>query len=279
MKNPVTKIVRLRVLVGIAALLSVGVASSAHAGTTYEFGVVPQFAPRKLASIWLPILEVLSRKTGLQFKMVGSPEIPQFELSYLAGQFDFAYVNPYHAVLGARNFGSVPLVRDGGRALAGILVVKKDSTVKDVKELQGKAIAFPAPNALAASLVVRSELATLHGVTVKPVYVNTHSSIYLNTVLGKTAAGGGVYATLRKQKKNIQDRLRVIYTTRKMNPHPVTVHPRVPAQDREKVREAFLEMARDKETAKLLANIPMRKAIAATMDDYKVILEWNLDKF
>lgn len=138
------------------------------AEVVYRFGVVPQFAPRQLANIWVPILKELESRTGLKFKMVGSPNIPKFEISFLAGEFDFAYMNPYHAMLASMQRGYVPLNRDHGRKLSGVLVVKKDDPIGDVKELDGMTISFPAPNALGASLLMRTDLAKIVDIKIKP---------------------------------------------------------------------------------------------------------------
>ena len=37
-----------------------------------------------------PVLDALSRQSGLRFELVGSPSIPEFEKQLLAGEFDFA---------------------------------------------------------------------------------------------------------------------------------------------------------------------------------------------
>ncbi|MDP6788547.1 MAG: phosphate/phosphite/phosphonate ABC transporter substrate-binding protein [Rhodospirillales bacterium] len=270
---------RARLLSILALIAPLFISPVWAAETAYRFGVVPQFEPRKLAGIWVPIIKELEKRTRLEFKMVGSSKIPDFEVSFLAGEFDFAYMNPYHAMLAAEKQGYVPLVRDGGRELFGILVLPKDSPIQDVKELAGKIVAFPAPNALGASLLIRADLETIHGVKVKPLYVQTHSSVYLNVILNKTAAGGGVQSTLNSQKKEIQDRLRVFYKTRAMAPHPLTAHPRVPRGHREAVKQALLEMAANEEGRALLEKIPMLEAVAANPKDYRVLKDWGLEHF
>ena len=133
--------------------------AAARGEDSFSFGVVPQFEARHLAAIWQPILEELGARTGYRFDLVGSPRIPAFEASFLAGEFDFAYMNPYHAMLAAEGQGYVPLVRDGAGRLRGILVVRDDSPYRDVADLEGRRIAFPSPNALGASLLMRADLA------------------------------------------------------------------------------------------------------------------------
>ncbi len=245
----------------------------------YRFGVVPQFEQRKLFRIWRPILNELEQRTGLSFKLVGSPKIPVFEQKFEQGDYDFAYMNPYHLLIAHDCQGYLPLVRDGGRTLKGILVVAKESSIKSVQELAGKRVAFPSPNALGASLLMRAELAKLHGVKVLPHYVKTHSSVYLHVALGQTLAGGGVAATMRSQKPEVRQRLRILYETRPMTPHPISAHPRVPEADREKVRRALLDMAQTEKGAALLAKIPMHKAVKAILEDYTPMSSWGLNEF
>lgn len=247
--------------------------------TVYRFGIVPQYAPRELANIWLPILSELEQRTGLKFLMQGSAKIPDFEVSFLSGEFDFAYMNPYHALLAGESPGYIPLVRDGGRKLSGILVVPKDSTIQNITELEGQKVAFPSPNALASALLMRAELETTHGVKVTPLYVQNHSSVYLNVILGKTAAGGGVLSTLKAQNLKIQDEIRIIYTTQKIHPHPITAHPRVPQEHRNAVRQAFLDMAGTEQGSALLQKIPIKSAIPASLEDYQVLKELGLESF
>ena len=245
----------------------------------YSFGVVPQFEPRKLASIWSPILHALEERTGYRFKMVGSPKIPDFERSFLKGEFDFAYMNPYHALLAGEGPGYVPVVRDGGRSLYGILVTRTDSPVNDVKDLHNKTIAFPSPNALGAALLMRADLSREHGVAFQPLYVQTHSSVYLNVMLKKAAAGGGVMSTLKKQRPEIQEGLKVLYKTREISPHPVSAHPDVPQTVRDAVRDAFIALSKTEKGLQMLSKIPMSMPVAAELDEYTKLKDWGLDEF
>jgi phosphonate transport system substrate-binding protein len=245
----------------------------------YSFGVVPQFEQRKLFRIWRPILNELEQRTGLRFKLVGSAKIPVFEQKYEQGDYDFAYMNPYHLLVAHDCQGYQPLVRDGGRQLRGILVVAKESQIQSVDELAEKRVAFPSPNALGASLLMRAELAKLHGVEIIPHYVQTHSSVYLHVALGQTIAGGGVASTLRSQKPEVREKLRILYETRPMSPHPISVHPRVPEADRLKVQQALLEMAKTEAGSALLAKIPMHQAQKASLEDYTPMSTWGLEEF
>ena len=141
----------------------------------YKFGVVPQFEARKIHKIWSPILSEIGRRMNKKFILVGSPRIPEFEVMFTRGEFDFAYMNPYHCLLAFDSQKYVPIVNDASRKLFGILAVRNDSLLRDIKDLQDKTIAFPAPNALGASLMTQSELKA-RKITYKKIFPQTHTS-------------------------------------------------------------------------------------------------------
>lgn len=242
----------------------------------FSVGIVPQFDSRRIFKIWRPILNQLERDTGYKFVLKGSQNIPSFEGEFEAGLFDFVYMNPFHLVVANKAQGYQPLVRDVGRQLHGVLVVKKDSEIQSVKELDGKTLAFPAPNALGASLLMRAELKNKHHIKFTPKYVNTHSSVYLNVLLQSAIAGGGVQKTLNQQPESIRNELRVLYRTEKVAPHPFSAHPRVPADVRNKVQQAMLDMADKRVTQRMLEKIPMKQIGKATLNDYEPLKKMGL---
>jgi phosphonate transport system substrate-binding protein len=86
-------------------------------------------------------------------------------------------------------------------------------------------------------------------------------------------------ATFTLQPQPVQDKLKIIYETRRVAPHPVMAHPRVPAGDREKLRQAFLDMGATPEGQALLARIPMKKVVAAKLSDYRELADWGLEHY
>ena len=115
--------------------------------------VVPQFPPIETYKRWAPVVEMISTKTGIKIDLRTYASIPEFERAILAGEPDLVFMNPYHQVMVKRDY--IPILRDS-TPLEGILVVRKDSPYQSVKDLDGKTIAFPAPNAYAAALYMRS---------------------------------------------------------------------------------------------------------------------------
>jgi len=267
----------MRIIVGLMLFFQVGV-SQLLAAESYSFAVVPQFEQRKLFAIWKPVVDELEKRTGLELKLVATLTVPEYERELSKGSFDFLYANPYHIMREAGRQKYIPLVRDGV-PLHGILVVRKDSALRNLNELEGKTLAMPSPNALGASLLLRADLERLYHVKMNMLYVKTHSSVYLHVANGLVEAGGGVEKTLEEQDQPIRDALRVLYTTREMPSHPISAHPRVPKEAREKVRKALLDMAATSAGQALLAEIPIKHIVPAAIEDYLTMREWGLETY
>ena len=262
----------------LTTLLLVASTLAPRAEADYRFGVIPQFGANHLLSIWTPILDEVSRRSGLQLTFTTAADIPEFEALTRQGAFDFAYMNPYQYLRAEKSQGYEPLVRDGERTLFGILVVPAESPIQTVAELEGQTVAFPTERALAASLLLRAELETLHGVAVEPLYEPNHSAAYAAVLMGRAAAAGGVLGTLQQQGPRAGEILRILFRTREMPPHPVVAHARVPAEHREAVRRALLEMAATEQGAALLARVPMEHPVPAIDGDYRPLQEWRLER-
>jgi len=253
-------------------------APSARGADAYSFGVVPQYDQRQMFATWKPIMDELQKRTGLSFRLVSAPTIQAFEKECLKGAYDFVYMNPYLLLKADKSAGYLPIIRDRSE-LRGILVVRKESPVNSPAGLNGKTIAFPSPNALGASLLMRADLSNLFHIGFAHLYVTSHGSVYLHVAKGLAEAGGGVEKTLREQDPAIRDALKVIYTTRPMPSHPVAAHPRVAGRDAGKVRRAFIEMEAAPGGRELLAKIPMNHPIPAALQDYAPMRKWGLDAF
>lgn len=241
--------------------------------------VVPQFQAADVHRNWTPVIERIKQVTGLNVVLRITKDIPTFEDEFQAGQADLVYLNPYHQVMAHRAQGYVPLVRDA-QLLTGIVVVRKDDPIQSMAQLAGKEIAYPAPNAFGASLLVRSHLAEVDKVQTQPFYAKTHTNAYRQVIVGKSAAAGGVRATLEKEPEEVRAALRVLWETPAAAPHPLSAHPRVPAQQAQAIANAILKMAAEPQGQELLKAILMPQPVRADYArDYRPLEKLKLDKY
>ncbi len=251
----------------------------ARAAQTFTVAVVPQFPAEEIFRDWTPVLKEVSRLTGLDLKLKTYASIPEFETAFLSGEPDFAYMNSYHAVMAKKAAGYTPILRDDATRLTGILVVRKDSPITRVQELEGATLAFPSPNAFGASLYIRALLTEEYKINFKPEYVTTHSNVYRHVVTGRVPAGGAIRKTLAEETPELQAQLRVLYETPSTYSHPIAAHPRVPAQAREAVLQAFLTLGANPAFAEQLKAIQLPKPVKSDFKDYAPLEKLGLEKF
>lgn len=101
-----------RAAVALAGVIGLGAPRSSRPADAYTFAVVPQFEPRKLFAIWRPILDEVSRRTGLALTLEAALSVHEFENALSSGRYDFIYSNPYHVFRERHRQGYIPLVRD-----------------------------------------------------------------------------------------------------------------------------------------------------------------------
>lgn len=241
--------------------------------------VVPQLPASQTYVRWAPVLERVGQSAGLCFDLKISQSIPDFEGDLLGGKPDFAFMNPYHEVMAYQAKGYLPLLADGRNKLDGIIVVKNKSRISSIEDLRGTKMAFPAPNAFAASLLVRATLAK-QGIEIEPIYVKSHNNVFRSVIAGDVSAGGAVNNTFQREPSEIQGQIRTLYVTRSYMPHPFSVNPRIPAKDREKVIQGFLNLTKSQEGLALLDGIQMPEPILVNYaHDYQPLERLGLEKF
>jgi len=286
LKSYVKKIPMLKILSRLACvyLLCTQTCLSACLGSqlstkVYTFDVVPQLPAAKIYTSWSPLLQRVGQDAGLCFELRVSASIPEFEQRFLKGESDFTFLNPYHAVLAYQKKKYQPLLADSQDLLTGILVVRSDNPIKNLSDLKGKNVTFPAPNSFAASLLIRAELAK-QKIDITPLFVKTHSNVYRSVINKDALAGGGVNNTLDNEAPEVRQQLRVLYETPAYTPHPIATHPSVTSEVRDRFLKAIVKLSQDEEGQKLLDGINLHKPQAVNYaKHYKVLESLQLEKF
>ena len=233
----------------------------------FTFGIVPQQAASKLARLWAPVFDYLGRSAGLEIKFRTAPDIPEFERRLAAGDYDFAYMNPYHYTVFSREPGYRAFAKSKGKLLKGILVVRKDSPIQDPRGLSGATLAFPAPAAFAASVLTRAYL-NQERIAFTPKFVSSHDSVCLAVAKGLYPGGGGVVRTFESLEPAVRDELRILWTTKGYTPHAFAAHPQVPEEKVKRLAEAMLAMGQNEDGRALLAPLGLKGFEAAADADW-----------
>ena len=256
----------LAVILAVMPIVS-STSPGAEESLTLSIGIVPQQNATKLARLWTPICNYLSQQTGYRYVFKTAKDIPTFEKRLAAGEYDLAYMNPYHYTEFSIDPGYRAFARETNKRIQGIVVVKKDSAIQSIVELSGKTLAFPAPAAFAASVLPRAYFRTKQ-IEISPRYVSSHDSVYLTVSKNLYPAGGGIQRTFNNMSEAIRKQLRILWKTPGYTPHAFAAHPRLPEAVVKATADALIAMSTDEQGDKLLKNLNFNPIGPASDEDW-----------
>ncbi|WP_425403823.1 phosphate/phosphite/phosphonate ABC transporter substrate-binding protein [Hwanghaeella sp.] len=159
----------------------------------YVFGIHPLHNPERLHEIFGPLMRHLEAKIPeAKFRLEASRNYAAYDEKLYSGKFHFSLPNPFQTINslkhGYRVFGKM----GDDHNFRGIILVRKDSGIEKVEDLKGKPVSFPAPSALAATMMPQFYLQTNGLDVMKDLdirYVGSQESSIMNVFLGDTVAG------------------------------------------------------------------------------------------
>ncbi len=242
---------------------------------TYTLGLIPQGTALSMHRRWAPLVKRLSRETGLDFKLRLYEHVSEFEQALAEGQLDLAYLNSTQEAMAFNHQGYMPLVRSS-KKFKGAVFVHRDSPIQSLDDLRNQDIAFVSERSL-CSVTLRQNLQQESGdASFNIIYAGSSSNVYKNVILGRAVAGGTLDVSLLRESPEIISRLRPIYETPELAPHPIAVHPRHAQTLGEPLTQAMLRIAEDPAGQKLLRKVRMPSPLMRA--DYQRDYQW-LEKY
>ncbi|MDO6536096.1 phosphate/phosphite/phosphonate ABC transporter substrate-binding protein [Alteromonas stellipolaris] len=251
----------------IFAFLALTLFATYGACNTLTLGIVPQQSAKKLAETWQPLINYISEHANIDVVFKTAKDIPTFEQRLAEGEYDIAYMNPYHFVVFHDSVGYRALARQIDKRIKGIIVVDANSDIVSLDDLNGKEIAFPSPAAFAATIIPSAYLKQ-QGILFTPRYVHSHDSVYLNVQRGFFNAGGGIIRTFNGVDDNTRSALRILWESDGYTPHAIATHPRITDTQRDALLTALLTLSEDEDNKQLLKNVGFKGFISSVDEDW-----------
>lgn len=252
---------------------------------TLIFGVHPLHNPHRLFQVYQPLIDHLNRNLpGVRLRLEASRDYADFEHKVADRHFHFALPNPYQTVAsqryGYRVFGKM----GDDRNFRGVILVRRDSGIDKPADLKGKAVSYPAPTALAATMMpqwffheagidVRRDLVNQ--------YVGSQESSIMNVYLGKTVAGATwppPWRSFVREHPDIAAQLEVKWETPSLVNNGLVVRADVPPETVRRVRELLLRLPESEEGRALLASLELSRFEAADEASFQPVKDF-LERF
>lgn len=187
----------------------------------YSFAVHPLHNPSRLYEAFNPLMEYLNNHIPqAYFRLEASRDYPTYDKKLAQAQVDFALPNPYQTVTAIETGRYQVLSKMGDDYnFRGIILVRKDSGIEKISDLRGKTISYPAPTALAATMLPQYFLFQQGLDIQKDVtnqYVGSQESSIMNVFHGEVDAAATwppPWELLSQQRPELKNQLRVQWQT------------------------------------------------------------------
>ncbi|OGS92036.1 MAG: phosphonate ABC transporter substrate-binding protein [Gallionellales bacterium GWA2_60_18] len=247
----------------------------------YVVGIHPLHNPKRLFEVYGPIVEYLDANIPeASFRLEASRNYEEFDKKLYSGHFDFAMPNPYQTVrslkYGYRVFGKM----GDDENFRGIILIRKDSGIREVTDLKGKKVSYPSAIALAATMMPQYYLHT-HGLDVnrdiENLYVGSQESSIMNVLRGHVAAGATwpvPWITFQQEHPDLAAQLEVKWQTGTLPNNGWVVRNDVPPQLADKFGALLFGLKESAQGREMLARLPISSFDAATDKTFQPVRDY-----
>lgn len=248
--------------------------AAAEQETVYTFGVPPQQTPADTAKRWIPLTQYLSRKTGVIIQFQTARDLATFHAQLKRGLFDFAFSSPQTYIEAHHLASYKAFAKERGGSTVGLIVVRNDSAIQDVKQLNQLTLAFAGPTAFTATTLPRTYLKQ-QGVEINLQYIASIDSVYRAVAKGTFQAGGGEARTFGALDPELKNELRVLWASKSLPPFAFAARAQVPPDIVARVREAMLDMHLNAAGRGILRTLNFKAFEGAADADYDVVRQMH----
>lgn len=123
------------------------------------FGVIPRYNPVIMYQNYQPIMDYLTRTTAYQFELKLARDYPEVVEHLRTGVTQVASLGDVTFAAASHGFGAMPILRPrnsaGNPDYFSLIVVRKESPLKDVSQLRGTRFAFGNVHSTSGNLIPR----------------------------------------------------------------------------------------------------------------------------
>ena len=251
----------------------------------YIIGVHPLHNPQRLYEVFGPVADLLTQTIdGAEFKIEASRNYAAFDEKLYSGKFEFALPNPYQTILSLKHNYRVFGKMGDDNNFKGIILVRKDSGINNVTDLKGKAVSFPAPTALAATMMPQYYLYENDldvNKDIKINYVGSQESSIMNVFLGNVAAGATwppPWKALSKERPQLLGELEVKWETQALLNNGLVVRMDVPQNIVDQVSTILFGLHKSETGRTMLKRMELTQFESASNETYQQVKDF-LEKF
>jgi phosphonate transport system substrate-binding protein len=248
---------------------------------TYIFGIHPLHNPKRLFEVYQPLIDYLNQNIPtIHLKLEASRNYETYNKKLFSGYFDFSLPNPYQTVQSLHHGYTIFGKMGDDENFRGLILVRKDSKINDVKDLKGKTVSYPASTALAATMLPQYFL-TKQGINItkdiKNIYVGSQESSIMNLYLNKSQAAATwppPWIAFSKKRPKIANELMIKWETNSLPNNGLIVKSDISQGIINEVSELLFNLHKNTQGKKILQRMELSKFEKADKNTYSTVIEF-----
>lgn len=183
-------------LIGLLYLFGTGITAQADDIRPLRIGFLPYIAPTELVERYTPMADYLGRQLGRTALIVVTKDYAAHMQNLKSGKIDIAFLGAATYVKAVEENVPIRLLAryewNGQPFLHSLILVRQDSTLRDLKDMRAKRMAFGDSNSTLSHLVPRAMLLD-QGLDVRDLaehgFLGNHENVANNVLFGRYDAG------------------------------------------------------------------------------------------
>ncbi len=274
---------KLALLVALMALLLLGLVACGGADLgTAENPIIMSFVPsgdtQEILASGEQLAQMLSERTGLTIQANVGTDFAAVREAMGAGQAHIGWLNTFNYILANEKFGvDVALVtqRFGAVSYNGQINVSADAGIASVADLAGKTFCWVDPNSTSGYIIPRVFLAA-NGLNpdtdfARTVEAGSHNAVITEIYNGNCDAGAtfvDARSGVEEELTDVREKVVVLATTSDIPNDGVAFISDFPAEMREQIVNALLEIASTEEGQEALGTLYSIEGLQAADDTF-----------
>lgn len=215
------------------------------------FGVITQRSPTLTASYWNPILDHVSRQSGVPIDLRITRSAPDSVAMIERGELDLVYSNNlFTPEKSALNFHVI--ARPDTEGIRGVIVVLPGSPIRHIGDLAGRQVVFPSRVAFVGYQVTGDALVKA-GISVKAQFAGNQEGAMAQLRAGAAEAAAVNSSVMADYGSREHMEFREVWTSQEFLDIPIMAGPRVSPAQAVAIREALVGMAQNERGREALA--------------------------
>ena len=252
-------------------------ASSIHAAEdSLIMGVFPRFHAKETTTRYAPLADYLSERLGRKVNLVTAKDFQTFWRGIQEQRYHIVQYNQYHYIRSAKSYQVIAHNKEFGKStLAGTLYVRRDSGITRLTQLRGRTVLFGGGEDAMIGYIAPIYMLLEAGLK-KSEFKSNFAVNPLNAVIGvyskqadAAGSGDGVLNQPALKKAINTDELAVLAVTEQLLHLPWAVRRTVPADLRESIRAALVNLENSEAGRKALKSAVLSGIGKAEDKDYE----------